>query len=165
MKPYFLGSPLASAGNCGWRLSYYTLEDGELGSIVSTIMSGSYIDLGDGTARLYVADAFEWPVNGDAKNTFGYGVNAHLAAKLADFKTFNVDFGTTSLGTMSAEVVDACIADLNNDSIVSGADLGLLIASWGPCSATGPCIGDLTGNGFVNGADLGLMVAAWGPCP
>ena len=49
-------------------------------------------------------------------------------------------------------------ADLNGDGQVNGADLGLMLAEWGPCSG---CDGDLTGDGQVNGADLGLLLADW----
>ncbi len=48
--------------------------------------------------------------------------------------------------------------DLNRDKVVNGADLGLLLASWGPC---GGCSADLNGDGDVNGADLGLLLAGW----
>ncbi|MFO0872983.1 MAG: hypothetical protein U0575_03305 [Phycisphaerales bacterium] len=47
-------------------------------------------------------------------------------------------------------------ADLNNDGVVDGADLGLLLAAWG---TTGP--GDLNGDGVVDGADLGELLAWW----
>jgi len=55
----------------------------------------------------------------------------------------------------------ACPADLNNDGQVNGADLGLLLGAWGPCSG---CAADLNADGQVNGADLGLLLGAWGPC-
>ena len=58
----------------------------------------------------------------------------------------------------------SCIADLNNDGVVNGADLGILLAAWGPCSAT-PCTGDLNNDGVVDGADLGILLSAWGNCP
>lgn len=48
-------------------------------------------------------------------------------------------------------------ADLNLDGLVDGADLGLLLAAWGPGS--GPA--DLDGSGTVDGADLGLLLSAW----
>ena len=51
-----------------------------------------------------------------------------------------------------------CVADLNFNGVVDGADLGLLLAAWG-----GPD-GDLNGDGVTDGADLGLLLAAWGPC-
>ncbi len=51
-----------------------------------------------------------------------------------------------------------CVADLNDDGTVGGADLGMLLGGWG---AAGPS--DLDGNGTVNGADLGILLGAWGP--
>ena len=51
-------------------------------------------------------------------------------------------------------------ADLDGNCEVSGGDLGLMLASWGPCPA--PCPADLNGDGLVNGADIGLLLAAWG---
>ena len=58
-----------------------------------------------------------------------------------------------------------CIADFTGDGFVSGADLGILLSSWGPCVSGAPCLADLTGDGFVTGADLGLLLGAWGVCP
>lgn len=49
-----------------------------------------------------------------------------------------------------------CPEDLNGDGQVDGADMGLLIASWGTANA------DLNGDGDTNGADMGLLIAAWG---
>lgn len=49
------------------------------------------------------------------------------------------------------------MADLNNDGVVNGADLGLLLANWG----TGGPVGDLNFDCTVNGADLGILLANW----
>jgi YVTN family beta-propeller protein len=51
-------------------------------------------------------------------------------------------------------------ADLNIDGTVGGADLGLLLGSWGTANPTP----DINNDGVVNGSDLGLMLGAWGPC-
>lgn len=67
-------------------------------------------------------------------------------------------------GTVGNPSVPPCIADLNNDHVVNGADLGILLAAWGACSSS-PCTGDLNNDGVVNGADLGILLAAWGNCP
>jgi hypothetical protein len=48
-------------------------------------------------------------------------------------------------------------ADLNGDGVVDGADLGLLLLSWGTAGE-----GDINGDGIVDGADLGLMLQDWG---
>lgn len=53
-----------------------------------------------------------------------------------------------------------CAEDLNDDGVVNGGDLGLLLGNWG-----GAGLGDLTGNGTVDGADLGILLSAWGDCP
>lgn len=49
-------------------------------------------------------------------------------------------------------------ADFTGDGVVSGSDLGMLLASWGQ-----PHIDcDLDGSGTVSGADLGALLAMWG---
>ena len=63
-----------------------------------------------------------------------------------------------------------CVADLNGDRIVNGADLGILLNAWGTCpNGTPGCTGDLDSDGSVSGgvdgADLGILLAAWGNCP
>lgn len=55
-----------------------------------------------------------------------------------------------------------CAADLSDDGIVDGADLGALLGAWGPCEDT--CPADLDGDGLVSGSDLGILLGAWGPC-
>ena len=55
-----------------------------------------------------------------------------------------------------------CPGDINNDQNIDGADMGLMIASWGSCP---DCPADLNGDGQVNGADVGQFLASWGPCP
>jgi hypothetical protein len=57
-----------------------------------------------------------------------------------------------------------CIADIVlADHQVNGADLGALLAQWGP--ATANTLSDLNRDGQVSGADLGILLNAWGPCP
>lgn len=52
-------------------------------------------------------------------------------------------------------------ADLSPDEIVDGADLAILLTSWG--ESDGPA--DFTGDGFVDGADLAILLTAWGEAP
>ncbi len=52
-----------------------------------------------------------------------------------------------------------CPADFDADGTVGGADLGVLLGSWGGSDL------DLTADGIVNGADLGVLLGAWGACP
>jgi len=53
-------------------------------------------------------------------------------------------------------------ADLDGSGEVDGADLGLLLAMWGPANDVGAQLADLNGDGVIDGSDLGLMLAYWG---
>ncbi|MDG2020618.1 MAG: hypothetical protein P8J59_01565 [Phycisphaerales bacterium] len=75
-----------------------------------------------------------------------------------------IDGGTGS-GDISIECFGSscpCIADLNGDGQVDGADFGLLLSAFGPCSRD--CAADLDDSGNVDGADIGLLLALWGEC-
>jgi hypothetical protein len=50
------------------------------------------------------------------------------------------------------------LGDLDGDGIVSSADLGMLLGSWGVCVG---CPADLDGDGVVSSADLGLLLGNW----
>ena len=54
-------------------------------------------------------------------------------------------------------------ADITNNHIVDGADLGSLLAFWGPVNPVLPQA-DINRDGVVNGADIGILLANWGPC-
>ncbi len=66
--------------------------------------------------------------------------------------------------TLTVVPATNCPADLNHDGMVDGADLSLLLQSWGPCPS-GACPADLNGSGYVNGSDLSILLNAWGNCP
>ena len=56
---------------------------------------------------------------------------------------------------------DDCPGDLNGDGVVTGADLSMLLATWG--DSDGPA--DIDGSGFIDGADLTILLSYWGQCP
>lgn len=51
--------------------------------------------------------------------------------------------------------------DLDASGSIDGADLGLMLSSWGPCSRPAACPADLDGDGVISGADLGVLLANW----
>lgn len=53
-----------------------------------------------------------------------------------------------------------CVADLDRNDTVNGADLALVLGAWGGSGAA-----DLSGNGSVDGADIAIVLGNWGPCP
>jgi len=58
-----------------------------------------------------------------------------------------------------------CIGDIYVDHAINGADLGALLAYWGPVTSTAASRAcDLNGDGVVNGSDLGILLAYWGTC-
>ena len=52
-------------------------------------------------------------------------------------------------------------ADINNDGVVDGGDLGILLAQW---SCAGSCTADVNADGLVDGSDLGAILASWEYC-
>jgi formylglycine-generating enzyme required for sulfatase activity len=77
--------------------------------------------------------------------------------------------GIVALAALVAAVpaaAQSCIGDVVIDTRVDGADLGTLLAYWGPrTSAAFSVASDLNGDGQIDGADLGILLAHWGPCP
>jgi len=59
----------------------------------------------------------------------------------------------------AVHVIDLAFADLNNDGIVNGADLAMLLGAWGPALPGNPA--DLNLDGVVNGNDLALLLGNW----
>jgi formylglycine-generating enzyme required for sulfatase activity len=59
-----------------------------------------------------------------------------------------------------------CLGDIVNDRTVNGADLGTLLAYWGPVTSGAFSIAsDLNNDGDIDGSDLGILLAYWGACP
>jgi hypothetical protein len=69
----------------------------------------------------------------------------------------------TSAGSTSAPC--GCAADLDGNGVVNGADLGVMLSSWGISGQQSAHSADLNGDGLVNGADLGVLLSTWGRCP
>jgi hypothetical protein len=111
-------------------------------------------DVGPGSDQANMCGAIiEWSADCNSDGIVDYG--QILAGDLAD---------ANSNGIPDVCEVPSCIdADLNPNGIVDGADLGALLAFWGPVSTAFPRA-DINGDGNVNGADLGILLSLWGPC-
>ena len=76
---------------------------------------------------------------------------------------FDVVAGVDTPGAPNTPCAETpCTGDLNDDGVVNGADLAILLGEWGKCPG---CVADLNGDGVVNGADLAILLGAWGECP
>jgi hypothetical protein len=108
-------------------------------------------DVGTGNGNTLCGAILEWSADCNNDGTVDYG--QILRGELPDIN---------HNGTPDA---CECIGDIYVDRAINGADLGALLAYWGPVTssdASRAC--DLNGDGVVNGSDLGILLAYWGTC-
>lgn len=67
-------------------------------------------------------------------------------------------FRNANMGTAPG----GCVGDFNDDGIVDGQDLAVLLGAW----ATVDCQFNLSGDAgcIIDGADLTVLLGNWGPC-
>lgn len=110
------------------------------------------------TTTSLVADVQAW-VNSPAQN-YGW-VMVGNEATLESAKRFESresgDVTRHPTITVTYSPPTAPPGDLNGDSRVDGADIGVLLSAWG--QAGGPA--DLNGDGIVGGADLTVVLTNW----
>ncbi|MDG2132259.1 MAG: pectinesterase family protein [Phycisphaerales bacterium] len=99
-------------------------------------------------------------IGGGVKSRFGFPAVTFEETTVCQNAPDEIDGPYVDLGMNELCV---CPADFTGDGEVNGADLGILVAVWGPCR-TAECIADLNQDGIVNGTDLGLLLGFWGPC-
>jgi hypothetical protein len=108
-------------------------------------------DVGTGNGNTKCGAILEWSADCNNDGTVDYG--QILRGELPDIN----HNGTPD--------TCECIGDIYVDRAINGADLGALLAYWGPVTssaASRAC--DLNGDGVVNGSDLGILLAYWGTC-
>jgi formylglycine-generating enzyme required for sulfatase activity len=71
-------------------------------------------------------------------------------------------FATASLA-LTAPAHAQCVGDINDSALVDGADLAILLSTWGT-TGHGMYHSDLNNDGIVDGPDLTILLSAWGPC-
>ena len=109
-------------------------------------------DVGIGSSQLYLCGAIiEWSADCDGDGEVDFGQAAR--GEVADLNRNNVPD--------SCE----CLGDLYADGAVNGADLGALLAYWGPVTgAPASDAADIDRDGMVSGGDLGILLSNWGSC-
>jgi hypothetical protein len=141
-----------------------------LGNLSSNLMGGiSWFSSGSPTALLTLEGC---TVSGNTAliSYGGIGItDTGLAAASATLQGTTVcqntprpNVGGGRWSDSGSNTVCDCAGDLNLDGAVNGADLGLMLSSWGACG--GNCPYDLNADGVINGADLGLLLSSWGAC-
>ena len=100
----------------------------------------------------YIVMEFDADCNNDSIVDYGQILTGQLA-----------DYNTNGIPDI-CEQPRCQDADITNNQIIDGADLGALLAFWGPVNPVLPQA-DVNRDGQVNGADIGLLLSHWGPCP
>jgi len=100
----------------------------------------------------------------DSSPTFGGGVaindngDVGFNATLAPIDNTQIEWGS-GVYIAYADVDEGIPGDLNEDGVVDGADLLILLSNWGECGDPDDCPADLDDNGAVDGADLLLLLS------
>lgn len=91
-------------------------------------------------------------------------LNFHLPGEIDDLQVYaraltctEVQYLFTHPGE-EVEIGGSTVVDLDGDGVVAGADLAILLGSWGPCDA---CAADLNCSGDVDASDLAILLGAW----
>jgi hypothetical protein len=101
----------------------------------------------------------DYPVDLDLMDDVRAGSN-WLLIGIDLFGSFT-NFSTTPVLHVSYSTGPPCDGDLNDDDVVDGGDISLVLGYWGSAVEAF----DLDGNGSVDGADLAIVLGDWGDCP
>jgi formylglycine-generating enzyme required for sulfatase activity len=109
-----------------------------------------------------VGAILEWSADCNSDGIVDYG--QILAGTLADTNANGVPDSCECAANPGLPA--CCIGDIVADRVVNGADLGTLLAYWGPrTSGAFSIASDLNNDGRIDGSDLGILLAYWGACP
>lgn len=144
-------------------VSYSVVQGGSAGTGIITA-DPQFVGLASGDLHLSLTS----PAIDAASNTMipaGVVVDRDGSPRKVDIST------VVDTGVGPAPIVDCgafevqppppppCPADLDDDGMVNGLDLTVLLSGWG--SSTG----DVDGDGTTGGLDLTVVLASWGDCP
>ena len=117
---------------------------------------------GDGRAILAAAPSSSSTVNGFALSS-GYTERTYRIypadAPRPSAIVIAPPSATDINGNLVPDECEALLGDVDGDGDVDGADLGIMLATWGDCSG---CAADLNRDGTVDGADLGVLLSGFG---
>lgn len=91
---------------------------------------------------------------------FGLGAATLVAALRVEWTDGTVTLLRNLPSNQRVTIAIGRRADLNNDHVVDGFDLAILLGAWGAINDTDAR--DLNADGWIDGADLLLMLASWG---
>ena len=146
----------------------YIPGGGFLGTV--TVAYDALLDVPAGTNLVFEYDS---PASPDGFSTVGTNTEAETyetfirsdACGIAEYTPYSAIGFPGTAWVLSFNTWDGgpvtCEGDLNEDGVVGGQDLTILLAAWG----TNNPVADLNGDGNVGGQDLTILLAKWGVCP
>jgi hypothetical protein len=129
----------------------------DLGAQIGSFLGDNVPD-GDTMRRINVTAAVQAWANGTAN--YGLAILPQIISGNDDGIDIRSSENSNTILRPRLEVtyvvVPGPVADLDGDGIVSGTDLGMLIAEWYQSGAA-----DFDGNGIVDGHDLAVLLSYW----
>ena len=90
----------------------------------------------------------------DVQVRFAVSDNPNNSVTEAGIDEFNID-------RVLCEDGPVCGGDFDDNGVVNGNDLAVVLAGWGTSNPAG----DTNNDGVINGVDLATVLASWGVCP
>ena len=136
----------------------------------------AYADLGDGneSLRLRIGSltlppaisgtgtdcrlAVGWSTISAAEFNARIAADGSLAISIVASSAVGADCAGSLVRVIARYDVEPVVGDLNDDGVVNGTDLSILLGAWGACSG---CPADLNDDAVVNGTDLSILLGAW----
>ena len=106
-----------------------------------------------------LATQVDTPEQGEVTAIFTFGGDRETFNFFDPFNYLNIDNDVWRFSTQ----INSCTGDLNGDSRVDGADITMLLCTWGAVMDGMEHV-DLNGDQIIDGRDLTILLAAWGPC-
>lgn len=160
-----LTSPLMDASKPGATLSYWRWFSTSSGSGVDTLRveassngGASWVQVETFTSTTTGWNFKQWSIDEIA----GIVPNTQFRVRFVATDTGSgstVEAAVDGIKITSLICPPQCPADLDESGFVDGADLGILLGTWGQTGAA-----DFDGSGSVDGGDLGVLLGEWGPC-
>ena len=137
--------------------------DGQASAVAADVL---VTDLGTGQP-VWIASNTWFAQNGHDRSLYRRLRASSYAGFRVDWISYRDDLsgGYGYAMTATASTLEFMPADLDQNGRVGAADLGQLLAAWGPCTPGALCLTDLNHDGVTDSSDLGILLAAWGDVP